>query len=149
MKIPIRPLRLSAAGVCALALAACGCTGGTGTVTGKVTYIGKALPGGTVTCLARGNRPFMGKIEPDGTYTVTDVPIGPVKIAVEAAGPAGEPPIALPKPDQPPPQMKPPASDPRPPHTTIALPKQYANPDTSGLEMTVVKGSNPFPIDLK
>jgi hypothetical protein len=139
---------LAAAGACALALAACGCGGSTGTVSGKVTYLGRPLPGGTVTCLTKENRPYLGKIEPDGSYTVSGVPAGPVTVAVEAGAAAGEPPVPLHEKDQPPPAMKPPASEPAPP-PAMKLPKQYANPDSSGIGLTVVKGTNSFNIELK
>jgi hypothetical protein len=129
----------------ALTLAACGCGGGTGTVSGKVTYLGKPLPGGTVTCMTQESRPFYGMIEADGTYKVTGVPAGPVTIAVEAGAAAGEPPVPLPDKDQPP-TARAPASNPKPP---VQLPKHYAKPDSSGLGLTIVKGMNPFDIDLK
>jgi hypothetical protein len=132
--------------VLVLALAVCGCSGGTGTVSGKVTYQGKAVPGGTVTCMTKNNHPFMGKIESDGSYTVNGVPTGPVTVAVEAGVGADEPPLPLPGKDPPPKAPVTPA--PKVP-TIMQIPRQYANPDSSGLGLTVARGGNPFNIDLK
>jgi hypothetical protein len=130
----------------ALALAACGCGGGTGTVSGKVSYLGKSLTGGTVTCMAKGSRPFYGMIGADGTYTVTGVPAGPVTLAVQSGSDAGEPPVPLPEKDQAPAPARPPASKAKPP---VQIPKQYTSPDSSGLALNVVTGVNPFDIELK
>jgi hypothetical protein len=139
----------TATGACALALtlalAAGGC-GGTGTVSGKVTYQGKALPGGLVTCMTKENRPYYGTIAADGTYAVAGVPAGPVTVSVESRPADGEPPVPLPDKDQPP--ARPAAPNPKPP-PAVPIPRQYSKPDSSGLSLTVVRGTNPFDIDLK
>ena len=107
---------------------------------------GRPLPGGTVTCMTKNNHPFMGKIESDGSYTVNGVPTGPVTVAVEAGVGADEPPLPLPGKDH----AAEGAGRPGPKVPTIMqLPRQYANPDSSGLGLTVARGANPFNIDLK
>jgi hypothetical protein len=71
-----------------------GCAGGKGDVTGKVSYDGKTLKGGTVTFApADGEGPsFSGSIDENGTYTVPNVAAGEYKVCVETEslkGPAG------------------------------------------------------------
>src|SRR6266446_5377533 len=51
-------------------------------VKGKVTIGEKHLTAGTVAFFADGNRSGSGKIEEDGTYTISDAPIGDCKVTV-------------------------------------------------------------------
>ena len=61
-----------------------GCSGGTGDVSGTVTFNGKPLQGGTVTfASADGGPNYTGIIKEDGTYTVSGVRSGPYKVCVE------------------------------------------------------------------
>jgi len=79
--------RLVAAGAL-LFLAGCGRTG---TVTGKVTLNGQPLPGGLVTVttespdIEANSAPSKGRIEPDGTYTVLNVPQGKARVTITTA----------------------------------------------------------------
>ena len=70
-------------------LAAVGCGGGTADVSGKVTFKGKPVTYGTVMILGSGGLPKSGVLRPDGTFTVTGVPLGPVKVAVSSPRPPG------------------------------------------------------------
>jgi hypothetical protein len=57
----------------------------TGTLTGKVTFNGKPLPGGliTLTTTADGEvRTYPGRIQKDGTYKVPNVPAGLAQVSV-------------------------------------------------------------------
>src|SRR5256885_16873266 len=63
-------------------LAASGC-GGTGTITGKVSYKGTPLKGGTVYFISAGGFVGQSPIEEDGTYTIPKMPPGEVTITVE------------------------------------------------------------------
>jgi hypothetical protein len=68
--------------VCLL-LGTAGCAS-KGTISGKVLYRGKPLPGGTVIFLpAVGTGAFSSPIQEDGSYSLTQVPPGEVKITVE------------------------------------------------------------------
>jgi len=62
-----------------------GCSGGVGTVSGKVTFKDAPLKGGNVTFApASGQGPsFTGPINEDGTYSVTGVPADEYKVCVE------------------------------------------------------------------
>src|SRR5437016_6252132 len=107
--------RPAAAGLlAALALAPLGCGGGTGTVTGKVTYNGEPLPSGIVLFTnADGKGTQEAEVQPDGSYKVERVPAGLARVAVittpsvgEAAGrrgPPGSPGGGPPQPMAPPP----------------------------------------------
>src|SRR5437588_6501794 len=79
--------RLASLAILLLALLiATGCSGkkASGTVSGKVTYQGKALRGGSVTFIpADGVGVATSRIAEDGSYKVEKVPAGNVKITVE------------------------------------------------------------------
>ncbi|HEY1191758.1 MAG TPA: hypothetical protein VGE74_29270 [Gemmata sp.] len=69
-----------------------GCSGngtpsGTATVTGKVTYKGKGLPGGRITFYSAKDpgKSGTGNIKGDGTYEAKLVPQGECKVTVENA----------------------------------------------------------------
>jgi prepilin-type processing-associated H-X9-DG protein len=53
-----------------------------GTVTGRVTFQGKPVPGGVIV-FHTGGPVIEGKIADDGTYTVTEVPVGYANIAIQ------------------------------------------------------------------
>jgi len=66
-----------------LGVTGCG-TGPTGSVSGKVSYLGNPVKGGNVIFSAQnGKKSVMAPIGEDGSYTVSDVPVGDVKIAVQ------------------------------------------------------------------
>ncbi|MGL6094428.1 MAG: hypothetical protein ACRC7O_01330, partial [Fimbriiglobus sp.] len=56
--------------------------GGTETIAGKVASGGKTVVSGTVTVLGSDNRVYQTPIRADGSYELTGVPTGPVRIAV-------------------------------------------------------------------
>jgi hypothetical protein len=68
-----------------LALLTIGCGSKTGTLSGKVTYQGKALTGGFVTFISEGPeaKTLSCGIQKDGSYSLSGVPVGPVKITVQ------------------------------------------------------------------
>lgn len=137
--------------VCLLAVAGCGQP--TATVTGTVRYQGKPLVCGNVTLVASSGVAFAGSIRPDGSYSIPDVPTGPVKLGVtsldpnlrpEAAGrysgrdtgTAGG-------------KDRPPSGPPAPPVVGwFAIPAKYMHPGSSGLTGRVEPNS-PLHIDLK
>jgi len=95
-----RPARLVMLVVLAGALAVAGCGRSSGTVTGTVTYKGKALKGGSVVFIppAGGQAATVSaQIGEDGTFTAEKVPVGDVKVTVDtsylkpARGPAQTP----------------------------------------------------------
>ena len=129
--------------VALLALAASGCGKPVGSVSGKVTYQGKALPGGYVNFSCEGETPTVksSAIQSDGSYSVSGMPVGPAKITVQGvSGPQG-------------PGNKTPAGDAGAAamgggRQTVYVPPQYGNTDTSKLEYTVVSGPQTHDIPL-
>jgi hypothetical protein len=103
----------------------------TGTIMGKVTYKGKPLPGGTVTFHPAKGKAITGIIQPDGTYAVKDVPLGPAKVAIETES-------VKPKPGAAPKGGK-----------YIPIPAKYASPKTSGLTYMVAAGKQTLDIVLE
>ena len=99
-----------------------------------VTYKGSPLTAGSVTFYGEGNQVASCSIEPDGEYTVTNVPVGPTKIAVSVP-----PAVREPK------GYKIPQSG----EKSVQIPRNYSDGEKSGLTYTVVEGSQEHPIELK
>jgi len=82
--------RLGKAGsLLCLALLAAGCSSN-GSVSGKVTFNGAPMPGGTVTFVPEGGGAGGGSasINPeDGSYSIDKLPKGPMKVTVKAYTP--------------------------------------------------------------
>ncbi len=115
-----------------LALVTAGCDSATGTVSGKVSYEGVPLRGGTVTFTTEdGKSTTTARIQPDGSYTAENVEVGPNYVGVETRSAREEPSAGL--------------SHGR----HVPIPVNYANPRKSGLRMTVWGGPQTHPIDLK
>jgi hypothetical protein len=139
-----------------LTLAGAGCSS-SGTVSGKVTYKGEAVGGGTVLFVSEGRGSVSVQIGTDGTYTAEKVPTGAVQIAVETQSLKGsEPPpqatrqmppagLALPKEAENSPIYGSRAGARR--YTEI--PKKYSDPKTSGLTCTVSGGNQKHDIPLE
>jgi hypothetical protein len=150
-----------------------GC-GGKGTVTGTVTGPdGQPLPVGRITFLPTGGQPgASGEIQ-DGKYKVENVPTGENKVGVDTeyiqvefgatvknaargkpqtgTGASGPPPK-----DAPPAfleMQKKQAEGLNKAKEMMAkyrqLPVKFADPNTSGLSLTVKTGTNDFPVDLR
>jgi hypothetical protein len=143
---------------------AAGC-GATGTVSGTVTYKGKALKAGTVTFMTdEGGHVFSSEIKEDGTYTVSRVPAGPVKITVRSVeaftppgagmmmgrggGPKGAPGGAADN-IKPPPGVDMSGFNPSSSNDkAMKIPAKYKDFATSGLTYTVTSGGQTHDIPL-
>ena len=124
--------------LCILLLAGCG--GGTGDLKGTVTYKDQPLRLGSVVVVGRDGVPRSGTIQEDGSFSVTGVPAGPVKIAVSSPNP-GEQVVGLRKKDD----VKPVADSSK----WVAIPDKYGDFDKSELVFNLKKRSNTFDIELK
>ena len=137
--------RIAAAAVIASLLYLSGCGGGKGSVSGKVAYQGQPLPFGSVQFITSGGA-FVSEIRSDGSYAISNVPTGEVKISVNCQDPkyadfmkqlsasARDPKIPKPK---------------GKPEDFDRIPSQYNDPDKSGLSYSVKSGDQMYNIDLK
>jgi hypothetical protein len=148
-------------GVSVLALWSAGCGASTGTVSGKVTYQGETLGGGSVLFVSPGKKTVSAPIGPDGTYTIVGIPAGPVQIAVETK--SAMPPdakqqagMAATRPTIPPDANLPPSAKEMYQNSTAAaaakyveIPEELGDPDKSNLTLTVTGGNQDYNIELK
>ena len=121
-----------------------GC-GGKGDISGKITFKGKPVAGGTVTFVAKDKMPYQGPIGEDGSYSLSGVPTGEVKIGVTSPRPGGlsarekalqgdrREDVTGPKID---------------PKKWVAIPGDYAFFEKSGLSYVVKSGKNQHDIEL-
>jgi hypothetical protein len=140
----------------ALALAATGCSSAVTDVSGKVTYQGKPVVYGAVVIVGSDGLPRSGTIEPDGTYRVSGVAVGPAKVAVSSPKPPGSEPTGPRRPatrddSVDPDKIPPPPPPPAPPEVIrswTAIPDKYGDPGKSDLTADVRPGQ-PLDLDLK
>lgn len=131
-----------------------GCGSSQGTVSGKVSYKGQPLKGGTVGLFPATGGGQTAQIQEDGSYTFTKVSTGPAKLSVETKSikpmtqQAMQGPYAKMPKDAIPPGGKSPFSQ-GDATKYVPIPEQYGNPETSELTYTVVGGKQEHPIDLK
>ena len=139
-----------------------GCGGDRGTVSGKVLYKGKGLPGGQLLFRPADARlnPVLVPLDAEGNYEVS-LPPGDVQISIDnrdlEKSRGGGPPPVLPPGVKLPPGVRPEARQNRAapeeaeklPGRYVPIPKKYYSVDTSGLKYTVQKGSQEHNIDLK
>jgi len=133
-----------------MALGLSGCSS-TGTVSGKVSYKGNPVKGGSITFVSpQGKASASTSINEDGTYTIPSIPAGDVKVCVDTSmlNPAGK---TAPKYSPPGGQNSPygpgDASDGA--KRYVAIPTEYADPDKTNLTCTVRGGRQTFDIELK
>ena len=140
-----------------------GCSPRQGDVHGQVKYQGKVVSQGSVVMVGDNRKPIVGRIETDGTYCVPGVPAGVVRIAVLSPRPGG----ALNSLRRGPVNEKGPASFVSKIRAQtiqkdatgmtakaersrwFPLPKEYEDPDTSGLTTEIHRGDNTFDIELR
>jgi hypothetical protein len=144
-------------GVLGLLVLAAGCSS-SGTITGKITYQGRPVTGGTVLfASADGKGNVSSQIGADGSYTINKMPAGLAKIAVETK--SAQPTqsrfgVGPPKGMQPPPGTVPEgAKSVYDSGSATAkaelLPDTYGNPESSGLTFEVKGGAQTHNIELK
>jgi hypothetical protein len=137
-------------------LGVAGCSGGKGAVSGKVTYAGKPVVFGVVLMVGKDSMPVRGEIDPDGNYTVKDVPYGDIRVAVNSPMPRKDrwvPERNLPE------EVKKHLKEPPKGDASIGagvdmkkwfeLPSKYASHDTSEVSVKVNQKLTTFDIELK
>lgn len=136
-----------AAVIAAVSLLASGCQPATHTVSGRVSYCGKPVTGGSVVLFGEDDRVYTGLISPDGRYTIPNVPAGRVRVTVRAHTTApvgfrvGRPqPAAVNGPTG--------AAGGPPPPPVATIPERYSVPEESGLVFAVEGTADTFDITL-
>src|SRR5262249_32660837 len=123
-----------------------------GDVQGKVSCGGRPIIYGSVVLIGSDDMPVTGRINSDGTYAVSGVLVGAVRVAVGSPDPATPlhdretPEGRKHKAPLPKPRLLAPEVDRR---KWFRLPKQYELADTSGITITIHEGDNTFDIELK
>ncbi len=124
-----------------------------GSVRGKVTYNGTAMPGGYVSFVpVQGGGGGTASIDPkDGTYEVPKLPTGKMKVSVrpaqEAKVPKGVKTFGPPK-DVGPPDLGKTFGPGSSGAKHVPIPEKYTDPDTSKLEVEIKAGQNTYDIPL-
>jgi hypothetical protein len=137
------------AALCVFLFISAGCSPSKGTVSGLVKRQGKPIVWGNVTLIASDNAAYSGPITSQGTYSIPNVPGGPVKLCVTSTnpdgaargGPAAERSAASDRAAAGANRSLPPAG------AWIAIPDKYTDPQQSGLTGTV-KGDTTIDLDL-
>jgi hypothetical protein len=163
MKTGNGPKLATAVACVALALwATAGCGNkAPGDISGVVKLDGKPLPSGRVTFLsqAAGARACFAAIEPNGSYSITGCPTGPVVITVETYDIPPRAPASVEGPRD----RSKPWIVPLPEHVKearrkkeqeaatfkyVPIPRRYGDAARSGLNYTVVSGSQAYDVEL-
>ena len=147
-----------------LAILASGCKnkGAPCSISGKVTYNGNPVTGGTVGFYpVEGEGPsYTTAIGPDGTYSTTDLPVGEVAVTVETGSANKDKKMPVYGKGQggggvgDPQGEKQGAVSPQPKDfqggggAYVAIPLKYNLPTTSGLKVKLEKGKNTYDIPL-
>jgi hypothetical protein len=134
--------------IAVLVMGITGCGEKRAKVSGKVTYNDKVLTGGTVNFVTKDNlKGDTATIQPDGTYSCTNVPFGDLLVAVRPAVNLG---AKIPKgtkiPEVPP--DSPAAGVYAKKGDNITLPKHLQDTSTSKITLTVDKSDQTFDITL-
>lgn len=134
------------------ALAAAGCGNNTTTVSGRVSYNGKPVVFGTVVMVGANGVPVNGPIQPDGSFTVSGVPVGTVKVSVNSPPPPGAN-VKNTNRGRDGEEEKRGGGDEKPASPEViknwfVLPDKFGDPNKSGVTVTVTKGQ-PVTIELK
>jgi hypothetical protein len=145
----------------AVALTGCGDVP-RGRLHGTVKYQGKPLTGATVIFLAGDNKTHLAKLKPDGTYDVSGVALGTIKVSIQQdlpevaskADPRSAASRSQSKSDVTDEKAaKAPAAPPPPaPEKTDwkhRLPVQYADAEKSGLTFELKESDQDWSVDLK
>jgi hypothetical protein len=124
--------------------AGCGGKAG-GTVSGTVMYQGKPLSSGVVTFVPESGAAHHADIQSDGSYRMTNAPLGLVKIGVQTkSGPSASSPSRMPTSPNDYGKLE---SDMKGKESQI--PARYTDPNKSQVTYTVKKGKQQFDIELK
>ncbi len=148
---------------------AAGCTNKSApaSLSGTIKYNGQLVTGGSIAFVTAEGTSYPGGIKPDGTFTITDVPEGPMTVTVETdsanrnrkAGPVyggargkameNGPEVDGRKPGPGGSSPVPPGHEDNGGGAYVKIPTKYRDASTSDYKVTVTKGKNSFEIELK
>jgi hypothetical protein len=117
--------------------------GGNTTVSGHVTFQGRPVIWGSVMLVGPDGHSAVGRIQPDGSFTVPNAPTGEVGVSVTSPDPLAQHYATQLKTSR---DRIPVAQWAAPPvdrQQWFVLPKHYENATTSNLTLTVKRGNNP------
>ncbi len=116
--------------------------GGSATVAGRVTFQGRPVIWGSIILVGADGRSAVGRIEPDGSFTVTNVPTGEVGVAIISPDPLVQHYATQLKTsrDRIPVAMW--AAPPVDRQQWFVLPQRYENATTSNLTLNLKRGNN-------
>ena len=122
-------------------------------VSGKISYKGKPIKGGTMQFVTPDGTGYSGIITPDGTYSCNDLPAGEMVVTVETESlkPANMPNTKEAKMRMGMAQKPPPGMGGAPQNIDevyVKIPEKYKNAKTSTAQVTLSKGRNVKDIDL-
>jgi hypothetical protein len=124
-----------------------GC-GSNGTISGKITYQGETLRGGTIIFASQEDKgSVVAEIGNDGTYTIEKVPSGKVKIVVETSSLAKR--ARIPSHSAPDGQKMPGGGSSDLKARYVPIPAQYESFDSTPLTYEVKSGKHQFNITLE
>jgi hypothetical protein len=127
--------------VAAAAVWVAGCGPAVGTVSGTVTQNGRPVPDVTLSFVSPDGTVNTAQVGTDGTYTVANVPVGPVQVTVQSTRAVGESEQEVIKKGKS--GVAPKAA------SKVGLDPKFGDPQTSGLSLTVKAGDNKYDVDLK
>jgi hypothetical protein len=135
--------RLAALLVAAASVGVLGCGKKTATITGTVTYNNKPVTSGEVIFLSQdGHASAHAPIHADGSFTVTNAPVGPVQVAVDNPPPTK---VQVTSKNGNDPEVR--EARQQAAHY-VATPLKYRDPKQSGLHFDARPGSNEYDITL-
>jgi hypothetical protein len=125
-----------------------GCGKPTGEVSGTVTYKDKSLTEGTVTFTPEQGNAIFAEINSEGKYLAKKVPLGKAKVSVRGGAMTSTETLKGVQNAKSPEEMKK-AMMPQVQKGKPSVPKEYSDPDKSGLTHTVTAGPQEYNIPLK
>lgn len=120
----------------------------TGAVNGRVTYKGKPLYTGAVILVNKNGVTATGAIEPDGSYSVAKAPTGEVFVGVVSKDPVYLHRVGQLKSSRAPIPASALTASPLDRKKWFPIPRQYEEPTSSGMVLTIEKGDNRHDIAL-
>lgn len=121
-----------------------------GRIHGRITFQGKPLANASVVFLAQDNRTYLADIKPDGSYEVSGIALGPVRVSIQQMQPrsAAKSERGATKATYADEKAAAPRAE-EPKSFGPLIPPHYADPDQSGLTFELKEPDQEWSADLK